>query len=239
MRLLNTAINRGLISSEAAVPKLSTRGQKSNPRPAFTRREIDHLQTFMATWADGGRLTVEREMRPFLRDYVEFLLYTGMRHGTEAIGLRWCDVSWHEADGKRYLRMWVNGKTGGRFIIAKHLALPVLKRLWRRQQAILNIKFKTVFESSLKQPLFALTTGHELPSLNGTFRRLMRDSEMLKSVDEQTRTVYSLRHTYATFELLENSTDIHTLRWQIGSITPMIERHYSKLTATKAAERLA
>lgn len=238
-RLLQTAINRGWISTEAAIPKLSTRGQKSNPRPAFTRREIDQLQTFMATWADGGRLTVEREMRPLLRDYVEILLYTGMRHGTEAMGVRWCDVSWHEADGQRYLRMWVSGKTGGRFIIAKHAALPVLKRLWRRQQAILNTEFEMVFESSSKQPMFAFTTGYQPPSLNGTFRRLMRDSGLLVGMEGQTRTLYSLRHTYATFELLENTTDIHTLSRQMGNSALMIEQHYSKLTATLAADRLA
>jgi integrase len=124
--LQHTAVTRGWISERAAIPKLSTRGLKSNPRPAFTRSEITHLLTFMATWAERGRLTVEREMRPLLRDYVEMLLYTGIRHGTEALELRWCDVGWHEDKGQRYLRLWVNGKTGGRFIIAKQTALAAL-----------------------------------------------------------------------------------------------------------------
>jgi len=52
-------------------------------------------------------------------------------------------------------------------------------------------------------------------------------------------TLYSLRHTYATLELLNNRTDIHTLAKQMGNSAAMIERHYSKLTATMAAERLA
>ncbi len=43
-------------------------------------------------------------------------------------------------------------------------------------------------------------------------------------------TLYSLRHTYATLELLENKTDIHTLAKQMGNSAAMIERHYSKLT---------
>ena len=38
------------------------------------------------TWAEQGRLAVEREMRPLVRDYTEMLLLTGMRHGTEAMG---------------------------------------------------------------------------------------------------------------------------------------------------------
>jgi site-specific recombinase XerD len=51
--------------------------------------------------------------------------------------------------------------------------------------------------------------------------------------------LYSLRHTYATLELLENGTDIHTLAKQMGNSAVMIERHYSKLTATMAADKLA
>jgi len=51
-------------------------------------------------------------------------------------------------------------------------------------------------------------------------------------------TLYSLRHTYATQELLAG-TDIHTLARQLGNSAQMIEQYYSKLTATLAAERLA
>jgi integrase len=67
----------------------------------------------------------------------------------------------------------------------------------------------------------------------------MRDSGLLLNAQAQTRTLYSLRHTYATLALLRGGTDIHTLSKQMGNSAAMIERHYSKLTATLAAERLA
>jgi integrase len=67
----------------------------------------------------------------------------------------------------------------------------------------------------------------------------MRDSGLEKNGEGQTRTLYSLRHTYATLELIENRTDLHTLAKQMGNSAAMIERHYSNLTATMAAERLA
>lgn len=60
---------------------------------------------------------------------------------------------------------------------------------------------------------------------------------MRKVEDGQNRTLYSLRHIYATFELLENSTDVHTMAKKANSAT-MIERYYSKLTATMATEKL-
>ncbi len=59
------------------------------------------------------------------------------------------------------------------------------------------------------------------------FRRLMRESGLALTADGQNRTLYSLRHIYATLELLRNSTDIHTLSKQMGNSAAMIERHYS------------
>ena len=49
---------------------------------------------------------------------------------------------------------------------------------------------------------------------------------------------FSIRHTYATLELL-HGTDIHTLGKQMGTSLRMLEMHYSKLTATMAADKLA
>jgi integrase len=86
--------------------------------------------------------------------------------------------------------------------------------------------------------VFRYCTGEQPQSLVGTFRRLMRDSGLLKDSEGQTRTLYSIRHTYATQELLAG-TDIHTLAKQMGTSVLMLERHYSKLTATLAAEQLA
>ena len=87
--------------------------------------------------------------------------------------------------------------------------------------------------------LFTFSNGYQPTSLNGAFKRLMRDSGLLQDTNAQNRTLYSLRHTYATFELLRNSTDIHTLSKQMGNSAARIERHYSKLTPTMAADRLA
>jgi integrase len=67
----------------------------------------------------------------------------------------------------------------------------------------------------------------------------MRDTGLLKNEDGQNRTLYSLRHTSATFELLRGGTDIHTLSKQMVNSSAMIERHYSKLMATLPADGLA
>jgi integrase len=67
----------------------------------------------------------------------------------------------------------------------------------------------------------------------------MLDTGLLRNEEGQNRTLYSMRHTYATFELLRGGTDIHALSKQMGNSSAMIERHYSKLMAAIAADRLA
>jgi integrase len=165
--------------------------------------------------------------------------------------MRWKDVCWHTQDGKRYLRIWVNGKTGGRWLIAKHAALAVLQRLHARHGTLNSQSLETTLqgegvEESVNKAnkaanhlLFTFSNGYQPTSLNGAFKRLMRDSGLLKDANGQNRTLYSLRHTYATLELLRANTDIHTLAKQMGNSAAVIERHYSKLTATMAADRLA
>lgn len=117
--------------------------------------------------------------------------------------------------------------------------MDVLKRLHSRQQTHNGIEFEQLLKARTAHKLFTFSNGYQPPSLNGTFRRLMRDSGLEKNGEGQTRTLYSLRHTNATLELLEHGTDIHTLAKQMGNSAAMIEKHYLKLTATMAADRLA
>jgi integrase len=238
-KLLAVAMERGYISERVPVPKLTTKGEKGKTRPAFSEEEITQLLAFIETWQHKGRSVVEQKIRPLLRDYIEMLLLTGMRHGTEAMGICWKHIEWHTDKGVRYLRIWVDGKTGGRWLIAKHRAVDVLKRLHARQTDLKHISFENLFAERVPNLLFRFADGYQPPSMNGTFRRLMRDTGLLKNTEGQTRTLYSLRHTYATFELLRHNTDIHTLSKQMGNSAAMIEKHYSKLTATMAADKLA
>jgi len=246
-KVIATAVEHGYISERVPVPRMQVKGAKSQPRAAFTESEVQQLRNYRATWVEGSskaNKSTESEMRHLLRDYIEMLLLTGMRHGTEALGVRWKDVCWHTQGSKRYLRIWVNGKTGGRWLIAKHAALEVLQRLHDRHAALNTQSLETTLqgegvEKSANHLLFTFSNGYQPTSLNGAFKRLMRDSGLLQDANAHNRTLYSLRHTYATLELLRANTDIHTLAKQMGNSAAVIERHYSKLTATMAAERLA
>ena len=88
--------------------------------------------------------------------------------------------------------------------------------------------------------VFRLPDGTQSKSLHQTFEVLLTDAGLL--VDrrtEQNRTLYSLRHTYATMSLIHARVDIHTLAKQMGTSILMIERHYSHLKPRQRAEQLA
>jgi integrase len=238
-KMIDTAVQHGWLTKDNNIPSLSTVGVKGTSRPAFNEAEIKRLLDFLPQWSTQGRSAIEQAIRPLLWDYVEILLYTGIRHGTEALNIRWKDIQWYkQADGD-FLRIWVSGKTGGRWIIAKHQAVDTLKRLHQRIQSIQHLTFEELLSSNVKDLIFTTDDGYQPRRLDGTFKKLLRDMDMIYAENGQHRTLYSLRHTYATFELLNGRVDIHTLAKQMGNSAAMIEKHYSKLTATMAAKRLA
>lgn len=236
-RVHQTAISRGWISDRVPIPTMSRRGAKGEVRPAFSVEEIGQLRLFMTSWQKQGYLDYDRIMRPLLCAYVEFLLLTGMRHGTESMGIEWRHCEWYASEGHRYIRVWVDGKTGGRWLIAKHEAEAVLIKLHSLQPDIADKPIELVMGRDTKY-LFRRPDGQRPRTFNGMFSKLMRESGLRWNHTNQSRTLYSLRHSYATMELLAE-TDIHTLARQMGTSVRMLEAHYSKLTATMAAEKLA
>jgi len=233
-RVLDLAKQRGLLPLNKTPPALTIQGEPSQPRPSFSEREINHLLAFLPDWAAGGRLPIEQEIRPLLRDYVEFLLYTGVRHGTEARRLEWRHLQWHWEGECKYLRVWVSGKTGPRYLIAKPGAITALDRLAQRNG---GKSLDALIEEHAGDLVFVSRSGYEPHGFEGSFRRLMRDSGLIKDSSGKNRTLYSLRHTYATFAL-RDGISIHTIARQMGTSVLMLEKHYSKLTPMMNAAEL-
>lgn len=233
-RVIDAAKRRGLLPTNKSIPSLNAQGRRGEPRPNFSEREIEHLLAFLPQWSLAGRLSLERDIRPLLRDYVEFLLYTGVRHGTEARRLEWRHLQWHWDGNKRYLRIWVSGKTGPRYLISKAGAVKALDRLAHRNKAA---TLEALIDSRLSERVFVSASGYEPHGFEGSFRKLMRDSGLLKDSSGKNRTLYSLRHTYATFAL-RDGISIHTIARQMGTSVLMLERHYSKLTPMMNAAEL-
>ena len=236
-RVIERARGQGLIHRHRTVPFLEVAADRAEIRPAFSHQEIDYLLEYMRDWERFGRNQRSNHMRRLCRVYVEFLLGTGIRQGTESMPIRWRSLQWHWIGEQRYLRIWVSGKTGPRYLIARHFVIEALERLiaW---QALPYVNLDAVIEAKLDRKVFVFPEGDAPHSLDSVFERLMVESGLFKDATGKNRTLYSLRHTYATFRLAEG-IDIHTLARQMGTSVGMIERHYSKLTPMMSAERLA
>lgn len=116
------------------------------------------MREHLATWHQGvgGRTG---ELRRLLRDLVDVLYLTGMRQGTESMNLEWRHIAWHEDKGVRYLRIWVSGKTGPRWLIAKHECVAALERLRQHQPDIAGMPFDTVIAGELPLRVFRFADG--------------------------------------------------------------------------------
>jgi len=237
IRLINLAKELGYVGNNQTVPMLDGKGKKSQPRPAFSKEEIKELLCYTDTWQKSSYTEQTANMRTLCISYIEFLVNTGVRHGTEALNIRWKHLQWHWIGNKKYLRIWVSGKTGPRYLIAKHEVITVLEKLMRWHK-LGYTGLNGVIEAKLDKVVFCLPNGKQISNMENIFRNLMVRSQMRTDIGGQNRTLYSLRHTYAT-QALATGIDIHTLAKQMGTSVGMIERHYSKLTATMAADRLA
>jgi integrase len=239
VRIFDIALQHGWIT-RSTLPSLRNKGTKSETRPAFTFEEYRLLTRRMREWAKTGKSGRTRMMRELLRDYVLILANTGIRHGTEAMNLKWRHIEWFiNRHGERFLQMTVDGKTGNRQLIARHNTGIYLRRIQSRFPEFADMSFDELLKARVDESVFRLTDGTRTEHLHQSFGQLLRDTDLLiGTASERPRTLYSLRHTYATLELYKGR-NIHQLARQMGSSVAMLEKHYSKLTPMLMANEFA
>lgn len=235
------------------VPNLN-RGHKEGVarRPAFDIHEWRILTKFMRSWvreeSEGhqprkngkfGKMkdeevtmvhSLHRFQRAMVRDYVLFLGYSGLRPN-EARQLRWCDIDFDLLDenGRRQLLIKVSPttKTGARDVVPIWFAKRPLERL------------KKLSEHTTPQDLvFCDRGGNAIENFGKTFKSLLIKADLLEDRFGSVRTIYSLRHTYATFRLLYGNIPMEILAQNMGTSPMMIFRHYSHITVQQQAHLL-
>ena len=229
-RVFDEAVARGYMQ-KSQVPVLTNTGKASMRRADFSRCEYVQMLKAFRKWVGQTSMQKSLQMRELLKDYVRFLANTGIRHGTEAQNVGWKHIDVFEENGRKYLAVWVDGKTGQREVIAKASTITYLKRIHKRCDDISNLTFEQLLAKKLDLPVFRLGNGTVTNHLRQPFKKFMQDTGLL--IDAKTgqeRTLYCLRHTYATFQLVNNNVDMHTLAKQMGTSIQMLEKHYSHLT---------
>jgi integrase len=240
-KIFEEAMLHGFMT-KANVPMLINRGLKSERRSDFTLEEYRYLVSFMRDWVNEVEMKRSKSiaMRQLLRDYVLILANTGMRHGTESYGIKWKHLSWHMDGDRRVLMISVNGKTKQRELAARDNCAAYFKRIHDRADDLQDLTFEELIGKGIDKYVFRLGDGTRTKNLAQTFEILMKDSDLLLDRrSNSNRTLYSLRHTYATFALLYEKLDLFDLEKQMGTSAEMIRKHYAHITTRMIAGRLA
>ena len=240
----NSALNRVLDLAElngwtvkSLRPTLLNKGVKTKSRGSFSVEEYRSIYTALRSFHKQTPIEKSAATRETLRNYVMFLANTGIRHGTEALGLRWRNIEWYLREGERYLAVSVDGKTNKRTAIARD---GVVDFLWRQAQLnsrIRAVDFDELIAAKSDERVFItrLSAPVTVHNLNRAFNALLDELDLKTGADGRTRTLYSWRHFYATQDL-ERGVSTHALSRQLGNSTEMIDRHYSKYSPLLNAE---
>jgi integrase len=240
----NAALNRVLDEAElngwivkSLRPTLLNKGVKTESRGSFTVEEYRTIYTALRGYHKQTTNEKSAATRETLRNYVLFLANTGVRHGTEALGLCWRNIEWYERDGERYLAINVDGKTNKRTAIARDRVVDFLWRQAQLNSRISVVDFDALIAAKLDEPVFTTRLGAvaTVPNLNRAFNALLDELGLKTGADGRTRTLYSWRHFYATQDL-QRGVSTHALSRQLGNSTEMIDRHYSKYSPLLNAE---
>lgn len=206
-------VDLGVVSPDM-LPSLKHDKTTVAKRPAFTQDEYQQLIQFLPIWPTQTRHPRIRRERDLLQNYVMIMLNSGMRVG-EARGLKWRDFDTYKNSAGEWVTLNVQGKTGKRLVVCQ----PGTKKYF---DAIRARKDHTGPDDYI----FCNPEGEPIKDWIG-FKSMLKASGLEYDTDGNRHTLYSLRHTYATFRL-QNGTNVYWLKKNMGTSVTMIERHYGQ-----------
>lgn len=196
-------------------------------REAFTPKEYRELHTFARGWVKDSRSEHTKWYRTTVYNFILIMANTGMRT-MEARNLRWRDVDVRtDRQGRQFICLNVRGKDKYRELVAANNVASYFERIRAISKA--TKPDDAVFTAIDGKPASTLYTS--------MITNLLKESNLLLGSSGTRRSSYCLRHTYATFRLMEG-IDVYFLAKQMGTSVQMIEDHYGHITPSKNAERI-
>ncbi|MDC3347869.1 tyrosine-type recombinase/integrase [Paracoccaceae bacterium] len=217
-------------------------------RPTFNLEEYRILYTHMRAWVQGEKMgtqprkngrfgktqtVVKRPhklhifQRELIRNYILFMANSGLRPN-EARQLRWRDIR-ENADGTKYLYIRPTTKTGERDTYPLQHTYKYLERL----------KKQTEYYGP-DDLVFGSRDGKPVENFGKTFKKILMDCGILEDDLGRERTIYSLRHFYATQRLLSKTKKMpmEVLAQNMGTSPKMVFEHYRHLSTHNYADVL-
>jgi len=221
-----------------AVPRFPRIAGDQARRTHFDAADWRRLTRYLREFVKVENKAVRRD-RTMLVNYVLVLGNTGIRVG-EARHLKWRDVRQidGESDKADNIVLTVTGKTGPREVVSR---TPEVKTYLKR---IYDLRLEELTTEECPQPdlsadslVFCHADGSAIGSFKKSFQSLIREAKVEHDSHGQKRTIYSLRHTYATFRLHEGVHQF-TLARNMGTSVAMLEQFYGHTSNVTSADEL-
>ena len=221
------AVSRGYISTmpDTAPPKAAL-----ERRPTFTLDEWTTIYTKARDWVDEGESKATWRQRFMLQQYILILANTGLRVG-EARNLKWSDLRTVSSPEGNRLVAEVDGKTGIREVVFMSESELYVKRLY-------DLRRKELGDKPPQNGLvFCHKDGTEIQTMKNAFIALLAYAEVPLERNGGKRTLYSLRHFYATMRL-SHDTSPFLLAKQMGTSVEMLEKFYGQTVSSELAAQI-
>ena len=222
----------------AALPRFPKVNGVASSRPHFDAKDWAKLTRQLREFVKVENRAVRRD-RMMLRDYILILSNTGIRIG-EARTLKWRDVT--EVGGSAgvpgTIVLTVSGKTGKREVVARSADVKkYFKRIHELRIEELTVEGKPKPKLDPNSLVFCHKDGDPVGTFKKSFLALLKLANVERDTHGNLRTLYSLRHTYATF-CLQHGVQVYTLAKNMGTSVAMIEQFYGHTTNIQSADEL-
>lgn len=222
------AVEQGYIEEEQ-IPHIKKEKGKTNRRPAFSLQEQNRLiNEVIPDWINTTEHLKIRRQRYMMGKFVILMLHSGLRPG-EGYGIqrKHLDTNTDAKGNNAYTILVSEGKTGERTVTAQPEVMYVIDNIftslaeWREEHGL--TPFLTPDDY-----LFSNEYGQHIQDFSKGFSTMLSKYNLLNNPKTgEKRTIYSLRHTYASVRLL-NGVDIYIIAKNMGTSVKMIEEHYAQ-----------
>lgn len=253
------ALKHGYITKMAEIEKQAIKS--ISRRPTFTTQEWQTIYTKMRSWVNEGKATGHWRERFLLQQYVLIMANSGLRVG-EARNISWGnfnkvevndsistlmaeeiiedteenissdeEIKDYDVVNPHLVTVTVFGKTGKRVVVLNSSCKDYLQRIYNLRTEELGNQ-----APALDEPVFLnIKTGKPIHSFKKSFAAMLTYCKVPISDGELNRTIYSLRHYYATAKL-NYGQNHYFLAANMGTSVEMIEKHYGHLTVRDIAK---
>ena len=221
------------------IPTSAAPKQNKERRPTFSKQEWAAIESKMDAWEKEGMEKSTARDRYLAKRYFQILVMTGLRVG-ELRNLCWGDLWEANTDTGKKVGANVRGKTGAREVVFLKGAGSVFNDLMKLHMSDLSKMHpneEKKWNPGRTRIIFCHPDGTHIQTFKRSFHSLLNFANVPIKTNGKARTIYSLRHYYATNRLYEDVSP-YLLAQQMGTSVEMLEKFYGQTMTSLAATQI-